>query len=429
MRIIAIISSLLPIVGLIAASGCASSGVTALATRPTGVLAGAPEGLTMDAGSVPRHVLTSDLDDTSFDHMRISPKQARPWLDWVLVDPPHSLEAKAAGLTVMLYTDPNRQAPGGIMWTHDESTFAHDCGGHRISVQGSNNDLMDVHSNHLWALWPASVIIMQGWGAVWDYIFEDSADEIQTQKLSAMPCNFDQNDWTARTNQMDGLLGLPIMYNGLGLIPPGWSTPGPSIGLNPTTKGGVSEDCYVGRTPTGYFYTPHWNATENTELQMQHAGKFFICEADSYAQAQSSVTARLFYYASFLMTYDRNTQLVHTHFATPSELHVMPEAQLVPENPVVPTPDKISALALAGGLYGREYRSCYFAGSLVGRCAVVVNPNKPRWSPAIAFPWSSRYRHTLVVSGSGIYDGGTARVDGPPPPSKVAGGTGVIAFP
>jgi hypothetical protein len=346
----------------------------------------------------------------------------------MLVVPATSVAVKLEGIKGALYTDPNRVAPGNLMWTNDESTFAHDCYGNRITVQGSPDRLMDPHSTHLRSLWQLLVNTEIGWGAVFDYVFEDSADEIQTQKLSALPCHFDQNSWTNATNQMDSQLSLPIVYNGLGLIPGGGPGPGPSIGLNPTTKGGMSEDCYSGRTPTGFFFAPHWEGTENTEIQMAQAGKLFICQADWYQQASSSMRQRLYFYASFLLTYDRSSQMVGSRFLTPSALHVMPEAQLVPTNPLKSTPSDIKGLLEPSGLYGREYGACYYRGSYVGACAVVVNPTNPRWNPSLKFPWPSKYHHTLVMSGAGVYDGGTARVDGPAPPADVPGATGIIAF-
>ena len=375
------------------------------------------------------HVLTWDMDDGSPHSILVSPSQARPWLDWALVDSRHSDAANAAGLVTALYTDPNRVAPGDPMYTDDETTFAHDCSGNRITVAGSPNFLMDVHSTHLERLWPGEVRLMKRWGAQYDYVFEDSADEIQTQKLSAQPCGFVQTDWTLHTNAMDGLLGHPMIYNGLGLIPGATSSPGPSIGLNPTTSGGMSEDCYTGRTPSGYFYQPHWYAEENTEIQMARAGKRFICQANWYGDASQSIGLRLFYFASFLMTYDATDDIAATNFSTPSELHVMPEAQLVPEMAIAPMPSDISGLALAGGLYGREFHRCYFAAQFVSACAVLVNPNNPKNSKPAAFPWTGKYQHTLVVSGEGAYDGGVASVQGPPPPSQVPGGTGLILFP
>lgn len=358
----------------------------------------------------------------------VSPAQVSQWVDYVMTTPALSSAAQAAGEKSVLYSDPNRQAPGGPMWTNDETTFAHDCNGNRITVSGSNTYLMDVHSTHLWALWPAFVAQTVSWGGVWSYIFEDSADEINTQRLSQLPCNFDQTDWTNNTNLMDQALGQTnIIYNGLGLIQGGGTQPGPAIGLNPTTQGGMSEDCYVGRTPTGYFYAPHWEASENTELQMAQQGKLFICHADAYTDASQSQLLRTYFYASFLLTYDRSTQIVNTEFLTPSGVTVMPEAQLVPTQPIQSSPGDISGLMQSSGVYGREYRACYLAGNYAGPCAAVVNPNHPGMQ--MAFPWPTKYHHTLAMSGYGVYDGGTVSTNGAAPPAMMDGGTAQIVFP
>jgi len=375
------------------------------------------------------HVLTWDTDDLGPDTIGPSPAAVARYVNALLTVPSTGASAVNAGIMSVLYTDPNRVAPGDPMYTSDETTFAHDCNNQRITVTGSPDYLMDVHSSHLWSLWPQEVQEFQTWGAVYDYVFEDSADEIQTQKLSAQPCGFDQTDWTDQTNTMDDDLALPIIYNGLGLIPAGYSSPGPSIGLNPTTQGGMSEDCYSGRTPTGYFYQPHWSAEENTEIQMHEAGKLFVCQSDWYVVASSAIGQRMYQLASFLLTYDLGTQYYKTEYQTPSAVHVMPESQLIPLDPLLPTPSNVSGLGLSDGLYAREYAECFIGGQFVGACAAVVNPNNPKSSKPIAFPWPTKYHHTLVTAGEGWYDGGTVSASGAAPPALVPGATGLIVFP
>jgi hypothetical protein len=355
--------------------------------------------------------------------------QAAPWLNYVMTSPALSASAKAVGMTTALYSDPNRQYPGDVMWTDDETTFAHDCNGSRISISGSNTWLMDPHSAHLWVLWPTFVQLTQQWGGQFDYVFEDSADEINTNRFSALPCNFDQTDWTNATNQMQTALGYKILYNGLGLVVPNTTTPGPAFGVNGTSQGGMSEDCYAGRTPSGYYYYPHWAATANTEIQMARAEKLFICHADAWVDAPTNTALRTYFYASFLLTYDRDSMVVDTEFGTPSDLHVMPETELVPLHPLVWYPNDISQLMQPSGVYGREWKDCYIAGQWVGPCAAVVNPNNPQKGPAKAFPWPTKYTHTLTMTGAGAYDGGTIGTTGPPPPATMPGGTAAIVFP
>jgi hypothetical protein len=377
------------------------------------------------------HVLTWDAMDNTPGSVKITALQAAPWLNYALTIPSTSVLVKAAGIKSAIYMNPNRLAPGDMMYTKDESEFAHTCSGSRIHEFHPNPRAFytNPHSSHLASLWVQALATEIGWGAILDYVFEDNADSAVPQNMSGTPCNFTWADWTAATNQLDNALGTPIIGNNLGYTLPGSPSPGPGIGINPSTAGGMSEDCYSGRTPTGYYWETRWQATENTELQMAAAGKIFICHADWYVKAQNSMGQRLYFYASFLLTYDRTDQVVDTQFDTPSGLHVMPEAQLVPTSPKVSAPSDISGLLQPSGVYGREYNACYLAGQLVGACAIVVNMHNPQRGPPMAFPWPATYHHTLTMSGAGAYDGGRVSITGPAPPVNMPGGTAAIVFP
>ena len=378
-----------------------------------------------------RHVYTWDAYDGSTDSVNIKPSQAAPWLDYALTVAATSQAVRSAGIKSALYMNPNRQAPGEIMYSNDETEFAHDCAGNRINEYHPNplSYYTDPHSSTLRSLWTHALNEEVSWGAVFDFVFEDNADQPVPQNMTGTPCNFTWDNWTNATNALDNSLGTPIIGNSLGYVFPQSESPGPGIGITPSTAGDMSEDCYVGRTPTGYFFAPRWLALQNTELQMGQQSKLFICHSDWYGDASLSEDQRIYFYASILLSYNRAVQVVDTEFATPSALHVMPEDQLVPTNPVVPTPSDISGLAEPSGVYGREYRACYFAGQFVGPCAVAVNPYNPLSGPARAFPWPGKYQHTLVTYGEGVYDGGTVSFKGSAPPSMMAGGTAYIVFP
>jgi hypothetical protein len=410
-------------------AGCSHAGTAGVMQGPVQSSAGVTHLTGSPPPQIPQlHVSTWDAIGIPGGSYKVTMAQAAPWLNYVMTSPALSASAKAVGMTTLLYSDPNRQYPGDVMWTNDETTFAHDCSGNRISISGSNTWLMDPHSQHLWQLWPSFVQLTHSWGGVFDYVFEDSADEINVNRFSSMPCNFDQTDWTNVTNQMDTALGYKIVFNGLGLVTPNSTAPGPAFALNSTAQGGMSEDCYVGRTPTGYYYYPHWGATENTEILTAQAQKLFVCHADAWVDATANDALRTYFYASFLLTYDRDAMAVDTEFLTASDLHVMPEDELVPTHPLVKTPSDISMLMLPSGVYGREYRDCYVAGQWIGRCAAAVNPNNPSKGGPLAYPWGSKYQHTLVMNGAGAYDGGTIATNGPPPPATLPGGSAVIVF-
>jgi len=347
-----------------------------------------------------------------------------PWLTWATATVAQSVILHSLGVKTEFYTDPNRVAPGDPLYSDVESTFAHDCAGHRITFPlKPGRYLMDPHSTKLAELWKNWV---DGVGGQFDAVYEDSAD-IVVGVTSALPCNFKQDDWTAATNAMDRALNRTIIYNGLGALADDeghWSS-SPSIGLNKTSVGGFMEGCY---SSAGSDAKPHekvWAAMENTELQMVAAQKLFSCRGLNLTPAAQAIPLRLYMDASILLTYDPATTIVSEKFPTPTGFDIDPEVEFVPLDPVVGEPTDISALLQPGGTYGRQYNSCYLLGVSVGRCAIVVNSNR---AGSKTFPWPGTYSHTLTLRGGGVLDGGTVFVNGSPPPGSVAAETAVIAI-
>jgi hypothetical protein len=113
----------------------------------------------------------------------------------------------------------------------------------------------------------------------------------------------------------------------------------------------------------------------------------------------------MFVYASFLLTYDPNS-IFQEWLQTVSNFKVMPETGIVPTEPLVTAPATVSAL-LRNGVYVREFAACYYRGSLVGKCAIVVNPS------AASVSLSLGYMHSVVLQGSDALDGGTVQFAGP----------------
>jgi hypothetical protein len=119
-------------------------------------------------------------------------------------------------------------------------------------------------------------------------------------------------------------------------------------------------------------------------------------------------------------------------FKTTSGFAVMPEAQIVPTDPVVaePTPgtggtgNPVASLRAGSTGYGREFRHCYVAGVDKGVCAVFVTLNA-----SSTWPYSSAiYGHTLVLHGTDLADSGYVTLDGALPGGTVPASTGIIAF-
>jgi hypothetical protein len=373
---------------------------------------------------VPNHVLTWDWYTRVGE---VDPNVVAPYVDFAAVQAPDANAFDAAGIKTVLYTDPNRTYAGQPMFTKDESTFAHDCSGNRIQIPGKRFKVfqMDPRSPHLELLWAAWVDRVLGNGYNYTYIFQDSANSIHND--SAVPCGYTETSWTAASNANDIALGQSIIYNGLGTLGDGWNKPPPAILINPTTDGGMLEGCYGNIDPNNPLPKKSvWTNFETTELKMSTIAKQFVCRGLSKPPAQSAIAQRVYMYASYLLTYSLSTSIMSEKFSTTSHMSVFPEETLVALNPLKPSPASVADLKTSQWTYGRQYAACYLWGQPIGSCAVVINADDAAYSHS--FPWPGVYTHTLVLQGSGLLDGGTASVTGPPPPAMVPGTSAVIAI-
>ncbi len=347
-----------------------------------------------------------------------------PWVSWATATATQSIILHSLGVKTEVYTDPNREGPGDPLYTDEEATFAHDCNGKRITFPTKPGKyLMDPHSSKLATLWKDYVA---GVGGDFDAVYEDSADNV-VGVTNALPCHFEQADWTSATNSMDDALDSSIIYNGLGTLSDNggeWSV-SPAIGLNASSIGGTMEGCY---SSAGSNPKPHekvWAVMENTELEMVAGHKLFKCRGLNESSASQSISLRVYMDGSFLLTYDPSSSILAEKFTTPSGFLVNPESEFVPLDPLLAEPEDVSALQLPSGIYGRQYAACYLYGVSVGSCAVVVNADQ---SKSESFPWPGKYEHTLSLQGSDVLDGGTVSVTAGAPPHTVDPETAVIAI-
>jgi hypothetical protein len=377
------------------------------------ILSGTPPGAPTD------HVFTAGL--LGFRNGAPPWSKYAPYMSLGEAYPQNDRGLIAAGISTLQYTNPNRQMVGQPLYTSDESTFAHTCSGSRI-VGTSNKKLylMNPASSNLWSMWKDYIAGLRA-AAPMDAILSDDSDDVYG--TTGMPCGYNITSWLNATIAEDAHAGAPIIYNGLGLLGPGYSI-SPSIGLNATAIGGMMEGCYAGfgtYKPGG----PIWATIENTELAMSAQQKLFICATSNYTDGSSAIDARRYAYASFMLTYDLNSSILWEGFSTPSDVKLFPESGLVALDPVEPTPTNVSALLTPTSVYGREYLACYIRGTYVGRCASVVNSSF--WT-TYRFPYT-RYHHTLVFAGDGIFDGGRIYANGPPPPTILPPLESAIVFP
>jgi len=411
-----------------AVAGCgggSSSAVSGPLSHPNGVPSPAATTSLMPSptptqsllGTIPSHVLTADYFYSFYGRSAAS---YAPWVTWAEASVNTATTLASVGIKTMMYANPNRERPGDPLYTNDESTFAHDCNGVRVSSAGGVPPyLMDPTSPNLEVLY-SNLISTTLAQAHFDAIFEDNADDVYG--LSGLPCNYSAASWLAASQTQIQNLAQPVIYNALGVV--SGNTVSPAIALNQVSIGGMMESCYDSVFNPHQLFGLQWTIAENTEIQMAQQHKLFFCYANDTVAASASTNLRTFVDASFLLTYDLNTSVLWEYFSTGSGFHVEPESELVATAPLSSAPPDITYLRTSTGVYGREYGACFLAGQPVGPCAVVVNPDN---SAPHAFPYSA-YQHTLQLTGGGILDGATISTAGPPPPTSVAPMGAAIVF-
>lgn len=397
-------------------------------------------------------------------------QQAAPYVDYAIVgqstsDITLAQTIAAAGIGVVEYTNPNRQAQAGIPHFPDNEPgdYAVDCTGARIYKVGVGVPtppppvptptpldlsvyLMDPHSANLASSWAGEVTgFAQSVGSSPTFVFEDQADSLAGLSRQP-PCDYAQPDWTTAGDAMDEAMlasasgdgvQTQILYNGLDT---GWNAPSPTytpsaMGLNASTSGGMAENCYskvpgatrVRPAPTPYpAHDDQWLSTENVEIAMAASGDLFVCNANSDAtvDAGNRTELRKYVIASLLLTYDPAATVVDEQFRTKSGLSVFPESQMFAQSPIDPTPSQISDL-LIGGVYARRYAACSIAGSPIGACVVVVNPSS---SGAHPFPYPGQYDGTVHITGGGVLEPGSQVFLSASPPPAVQPESAIIAY-
>lgn len=370
-------------------------------------------------GAVPRHVQTADYFAGAVGTKNVPAQQAARALTWVETDVPGSQQIAPFGVKTILYTNPNRVEPGDPLYGADEDEYAHTCAGNRARGEARYRGLVltNPRSRVLSSMWRRSVDA-HAHEARFDAVFADEA--VATAYAQDNPCGFDFDDWLRAENQLFRTLGYPVIYNGLN----DFSGHGIAreIALNKSAIGGMMEECYAQLDADHRVGGWQWWATQQTELQMAADGKYFFCYGRDLTPAEQAYDSRIYTYASFLLSYDLRTSVLWEYYKTPSGGHVMPESQLVALDPVKRI-SRVAQLRAGSGAFVREYRKCYLGGRFVGACAAAVNPDAGAHESPLR-----GYRRTLVLQGSGVFDGGTVRIDNRPPPEDLQPLSAVVAF-
>jgi hypothetical protein len=376
-----------------------------------------------------KHLLTEDYLGSPWGTTSIAWSAAAPYITWAQTGSTSASAISAAGIKTQFYSDPNKTSPGGgdPLYSADETTFAHDCNGNRVSdvYNGVTQDVMNVSGSSLQALFVNYVNRMVASGH-FDAVFEDDAGPPMKDTYvtySGTPCSYSDASWLTAGQALNQLPSLPVIFNGLNIFNGQGPSESMAILQSANTIGGSLEHCYSDDSQpkmAGWV----WQTIENSELEVAADNKLFFCVTRNLSSAASETDPRIYALASFLLTYNPTTSVLWEQYATASGFHVEPESQLVALDPLVPAPSNVSGLQQTGGTYGRQYGQCYYAGNFVGPCAVVVNPT----SSSAPFPFP-QYSHTLVLSGGGVLDGGTAATNGPAPPASLLPSEAAIVFP
>ncbi|HLI95337.1 MAG TPA: hypothetical protein VKT72_04520 [Candidatus Baltobacteraceae bacterium] len=364
------------------------------------------------AGGAPAHVQTGEYLLSSTE-MTTNPSVYAPYLSWAYTVGGRAGITQAAGIKIVLYTDPIMPERGSYEYDtlngSYQSARATTCSGSLVTTFNGTGLLSDPTKSaatpYFQSVMNNAVTTVEkanpGYAHPWDLIYVD--DDGPLYGASATPCNFSPTTWGIAQDTALATTGQKFILNSLSVADSNVPTYVQRL-AGSAIAGGEFEEC---------FMTALWSSEEDAQLEaialLKREGKAggagFWCYADNTtALAASSIAQRLYIYASFLLTYDPNYSVFQESFTTPSTFKVFPETGLVPMNPIT-TPTSVSGLATSTGAYMREYDACYYRGSYVGKCEIVVNPST---TSAVNVPNPWRLHHSMTLSGGGVLDGGTA---------------------
>ncbi|MBV8147605.1 MAG: hypothetical protein JO092_00775, partial [Candidatus Eremiobacteraeota bacterium] len=319
--------------------------------------------------AAPSHVLTADYLGTPYGSTSVAPSRAAAYLTWAQVSVPNADAVSRTGIKTQYYIDPGLTIAnrGDQMYTADESTFAHDCSGNRVTApyRDLTQNLMAIEQasmRRVFKRWVDRVTSV----AHYDALFEDDANPpAEFSRFGTLPCGYSDDAWLRALVRLNEAARIPVIINGLNAS----KRPLPSgllkVASSSNTLGLNYESCYSSTTQPRMPGTI-WQSMENSELAVTATGKMFECMARNATPAASSNVERMYVYASFLLSYDPGTSVLWEQFETPSRFHVEPESQLVALDPLSPSPREVSGLLTPSGAYARQYRRCYIAGRFAG---------------------------------------------------------------
>jgi hypothetical protein len=405
-----------------------ASSITLTSTEPTSTSTATPA----PTSGVPKHVQTAEYLYSSTE-TGTSPSTYAPYLSWAYTLYSKMGLTQAAGIKTVLYASPIM--PNSNTYEYNTlngsypSVRAQTCTGTIVKTYNGSGLLSDPTKSSATSYFQNIVSHYEslaktansGYTQPWNLIFIDNDGPLYG--ASVTPCNYSPTTWGTYQDNALATTGQKFILNSLSVAEYNVSTYVQRLSGS-AIAGGEFEEC---------FMTSLWASEEDSQLQTiaklksegKPGGAGFWCYADNTsASASTSIPQRMYIYASFLLTYDPNYSVFQESFTTPSTFKVMPETGFVPMNPVS-VPTSSTGLATSTGAYMQRYSNCYYRGSSLGECEIIVNPSTTS-SVSVPNPWG--LHHSMVLSGAGVLDGGTVSFTGSVP-SSIGPKSGLILTP
>ena len=335
--------------------------------------------------------------------------------------------AAAGGAHALVYTDPNaRNCTSNQPGTCDdimspqldalgESSWLHGASGNRLYARGQQRNYpLDANFQAAWissvkALFSAA----QAWSpqqggaveldtmnwttlAAYDGAWGQSVEvQSDAQVLQAQEAVAAYSPGTSVLNGVD--YDYPQNYDQLLS----------AVGAN--VSGAFNEDAFATDYGSGYMTAtyPVTNAWQNQEDGildvLSHAKRDFV-----WMEGDPSPAHRLYGLASYWLTYAHRSVLWED-FCAPDKTpggycnSTWADAQVVPARPLQTATNLDIATLQTGGLYRREFASCYQAGQPIGGCAALVNPTA---STVAVPPLAQVYAGAIVLPTQSLWGGG-----------------------
>jgi hypothetical protein len=358
-----------------------------------------------------------------------------PAADWVAAhvtllqaDAAHTRLFKAAGgRTAIAYTDPTRVIPARreALWDTPERAWLHDVAGARIHYDlagwGVQNQLNPADPATAAAYRKLTQSIADS--APYDYVWVDDISfdlENAFWRFSAPPVEIrSEAQYTAGIARLLTASALPPIVSGFSNPDRHRNDVSGNMLFLPYAAGGIdNEGCL---RSTAAKPETLWAFDENTLSAITRAAKIAVCWGQSRADGDTRAD-RLFFFASWLLTYDPRNSIAFENFASKGNLYVFAEQDIVPRDPVQTARGSIAELRASRGYYRREFRRCFQRAVPIGPCAAVVNPTAGEIDVSDAEPSFDR---ELVLDDKNAFDGGAATWQ-PRRHARLAPGTALV---